>query len=165
MTAGSDRLDKGEILRAIVSRLEQELAAIKSAALATHAEATSEENKPENKYDTRGLEASYLAHGQSKAAEEAALALTQFRALSSRDFGRDEPVGLGALVVLEGASHQLYFVGPRAGGTEVSCGGQTIMVVTPQSPLGRQLVGKRTGAALLLEAAGRRNSYRLAEVR
>ena len=32
------------------------------------AKATNEENKAEDKYDTRGLEASYLAHGQSKAA-------------------------------------------------------------------------------------------------
>ena len=56
------------------------------AALSTHAEATDEENKAEDKYDTRGLEASYLAIGQSKAAEEATQPVVQFSALTERAF-------------------------------------------------------------------------------
>jgi hypothetical protein len=82
----------------IVARLQSELDMLTRAAMATHAEATDEENKAEDKYDTRGLEASYLAHGQSKAAEETALALSQFQALTLRDFAAHEPISLGALV-------------------------------------------------------------------
>src|SRR3954471_9645308 len=96
------------------------------AALSTHAEATDEENKAEDKYDTRGLEASYLAIGQSKAAEESAQAVAQFSALPLRDFGPHEPVSLGALVVLEtNGRFTRYFVGPRAGGTEIDHEGET----------------------------------------
>ena len=82
-------MTKRELLDRIVARLESELAALTRAALATHAEATDEENKAEDKYDTRGLEASYLAHGQSKAADEVAQALAQFQALVPRDFSRN----------------------------------------------------------------------------
>jgi transcription elongation GreA/GreB family factor len=157
-------MNKAALLEQIIARLQTELAAIKAAALATHAEATHEENKAEDKYDTRGLEASYLAHGQSKAAEEAALAVSQFQALTARDFAPGEPVSLGALVVLEGGSTNQYFIGPRAGGTEVEHAGQSILVITPQSPLGRQLVGRVQGDTLHLDLGGRHVESRLASV-
>jgi hypothetical protein len=157
-------MNKVALLQMIIARLQSELAAIKAAALATHEEATHEENKAEDKYDTRGLEASYLAHGQSKAAEEAALAVSQFQALALRDFGPGEPVSLGALVVLEGGTTNVYFIGPRAGGTEVESDGRVVMVITPQSPLGRQLVGKTKGDVLQLDLAGKRSEFRVAAV-
>lgn len=158
-------MNKRALLDRILSHLADELELMTRAARATHAEATDEENKAEDKYDTRGLEASYLAHGQSRAAEEAALALAQFRALPPRDFGAADPISLGALVTVD-VRHQPahYFVGPRAGGTEIQLDGQTVMVVTPQSPLGRQLVGKIEGASLQLDLAGRKTEARIARV-
>jgi hypothetical protein len=155
-------MDKRALLDLILARLDAELKAITAAALATHAEATDEENKAEDKYDTRGLEASYLAHGQSKAAEEAAEALAQFRALPTRNFGPGEPIALGALVRLEDRS--CYFFGPRAGGSAVEFGGESIMIVTPQSPLGRQLLGRRQGDRLELSVGPRRTATRISSV-
>jgi transcription elongation GreA/GreB family factor len=156
---------KRELLDKIIARLVAEVDMMTNAALATHAEATDDENKAEDKYDTRGLEASYLAHGQSKAAEEAALAVAQFRALPARDFQPGEPVSLGALVTVEGRGRPAhYFVGPRAGGTEVEHDGCEVLVVTPQSPLGRQLVGKQQGDVIQLEVGGRRSEARISRV-
>ncbi len=156
---------KRALVSLLLSRLQAELAAIAEAALATHAEATHEENKAEDKYDTRGLEASYLAHGQSKAADEAALAVAQFQALIVRDFTAAEPVSLGALVGLESKGQRMdYFIGPRAGGTEVEFEGRTIMVITPQSPLGRQLMGLTQGARLTLDLGGKKTETVLAAV-
>lgn len=157
-------MNKRDLLARIIAKLSAELEAITSAALATHAEATDEENKAEDKYDTRGLEASYLAHGQSKAAEEAAQAVAQFSALPVRDFGTGEPISLGALVRLEarGASH--YFIGPRAGGTEIEANGNAVLVITPQSPLGRQLMGRKQGERLQLDLGGKRSEGLIASV-
>src|SRR4051794_23080487 len=121
-------MTKRDLLSLIVAKLSAELQAITTAARATHAEATNEENKAEDKYDTRGLEASYLAHGQSKAAEEAAQAVAQFSALAARDFAPGEPISLGALVRLEGRGASAYFVGPRAGGTEIETAGEAVLV-------------------------------------
>ena len=157
-------MNKPALLAQIIIALSAELEMLTKAALATHAEATNEENKAEDKYDTRGLEASYLAHGQSKAAEEAALAVTQFQGLAARNLQPGEPVSLGAFVVLEGKTTNHYFVGPRAGGTEVQHEGNTVMVITPQSPLGRQLVGKKQGDLVQLELGGKRSEYRLSAV-
>ncbi len=158
-------MNKRELLTQLLAALEAEVAAMTRAALETHAEATDEENKAEDKYDTRGLEASYLAHGQSRAAEEAAQAVAQFRALPAREFTAVDPISLGALVTVETRGNPAYyFVGPRAGGTEVEHDGHTVMVVTPQSPLGRQLVGKLEGATLQLDVAGRKTDARIARV-
>jgi hypothetical protein len=156
-------INKTELLARIVARLQAELELLTAAALATHAEATDEENKAEDKYDTRGLEASYLAHGQSKAAEETALALAQFQTLVLREFTAAEPIGLGALVALEGAAR--YFIGPRAGGTEIELHGTAVLVITPQSPLGRQLLGRRQGDTVQLDVGGKRSTARIASVK
>lgn len=155
-------MPKQELLSRIVIRLQSELDLLTRAALATHAEATDEENKAEDKYDTRGLEASYLAHGQSKAADEAALAVAQFQSLTLRDFAVSEPIGLGALVSLNDGSR--YFIGPRAGGTEIEVKGGSVMVITPQSPLGRELVGRRQGDRVALTLGGRRTELAITAV-
>lgn len=155
-------MNKRELLGRIVTRLQSELELLTTAALATHAEATDEENKAEDKYDTRGLEASYLAHGQSKAADETALSLAQFQALALRDFAADEPIGLGALVALDGPAR--YFIGPRAGGTEIEVNGTNVLVITPQSPLGRQLLGRRQGDTVQLDVGGKLTDARIVSV-
>ncbi len=150
-------MQKQLLLDRIVAHLAAEVELLTRAALATHAEATAEENKAEDKYDTRSLEASYLAHGQSKAAEETALALAQFQAMQPREFAHSEPINLGAHLILaaEAGSETHYFLGPRAGGIEVECEGETVVVLTPHSPLGRQLMGKRQGDVVSLTQGGR----------
>ena len=135
------------------------------AANAARFEATHEQSKAENKYDTRGLEASYLARGQSKQAAEIIQAIKEFEALPARNFTADDPIDLGALVELEGKGEKtLYFVGPRAGGTEVRHEKKEILVITPQSPLGQQLVGRKQADKLQIEIAGARNSYHVLSV-
>lgn len=159
-------MNKRDLLDKIIAHLACEVKALTGAALATHAEATNEENKAEDKYDTRGLEASYLAHGQSMAAEEAALALLQFEALAARDFAKNEPIQLGAFVVLseKQGSENCYFLGPRAGGTEVEIEGRSVVVITALSPMGRLLMGKSLGERVLLELDGKRRESRIAVV-
>ena len=58
-------MNKRAILKKITDKLIGELEVYFRAAEYARDEATHEQNKAENKYDTRGLEASYLARGQS----------------------------------------------------------------------------------------------------
>ena len=139
-------MNKQTIVNEIVARLDAELRRYAKAAQVAHAEATDEQSRAENKYDTRGLEASYLAHGQSRQVVDTEQAREQYTSLNLRDFSSGEPIGIGALIELAGRDERLwYFLGPAAGGTEVECDGQEIFVITPLSPLGRSLVGKRQG--------------------
>ena len=157
-------MNKQAVLEKILHQLRAELALFTTTARATHAEATHDENKAEDKYDTRGLEASYLAMGQLKQAEEAQLAVQTFEALTVRAFGAGDAISLGALVVIEGQGRNCYFIGPRAGGTEVKLNGQTVLVITPQSPLGRQLMGRKQDDALQLDLGGRSSAARITSV-
>ena len=143
-------MKKPALLKAIIARLDAELALSLHAARTAAAGATDEQNKAENKYDTRGLELSYLAAGQGRKIAEAEATLEQFRTLALRDFGPLDPIDVSALITLESGkktadAQPLYFLAPRGGGTEVRCAGREVLVITPQSPLGQQLLGRRTG--------------------
>lgn len=151
-------VNKRSLIRKITTKLAGELEVYFRAAQFARAEATHEQNKAEHKYDTRGLEASYLARGQSRQAAEIEAAIAEFAKLDPRPFAPGEPIGLGALVEL---THQgetnLYFIGPRAGGTEVVHDRKEILVITPQSPLGEQLMGRKQGDQPELNFGGARH--------
>ena len=148
-------MNKRAIIKKIVARLTGELEIYFRAAQFSRAEATHESSKAESKYDTRGLEASYLARGQSRQAAEIETAIAEFEKLPAKKFGANEPIDLGALVELEsGGENLFYFIGPRAGGTEVIHEKKEILVITPQSPLGEQLLRRKSGDRLRLKFGG-----------
>ncbi|MDD5350879.1 MAG: hypothetical protein PHQ12_11775 [Chthoniobacteraceae bacterium] len=157
--------NKALLIEKIVASLDAELALLTQSARAAHEEATHEQSRAENKYDTRGLEASYLAKGQSRKIVETLAAREEFAAFQARKFGPEEAIDVGAVVELEGnGGTALYFIGPRAGGTEIVHQKQTIVVMTPQSPLGSQLVNRKQGDRLVLEIGRTRSEYRVARV-
>jgi transcription elongation GreA/GreB family factor len=158
-------VNKRALVRKIVALLDAELEGYAKSARAAHADATDPQSKAENKYDTRGLEASYLAHGQSRQAAETELARQQFLALPVREFGAGEAIDLGALVEVAGEDGRaFYFLGPSAGGAEIAHEKKTVLVITPQSPLGRQLVGQKAGAHLPLALGGARRNLKIVAV-
>src|SRR5947209_7127742 len=107
------KMNKRLLLKEIVASLNESLALLEKAARASHAEATHESSKAENKYDTRGLEAAYLAGGQARQAREILDSITLYQSLPARDFGPADPIELTAVVELDtdGAS-ATYFIGP-----------------------------------------------------
>jgi len=158
-------MNKRTLIKKIVGRLTEELEVYFRAARASRTEATHESSKAENKYDTRGLEASYLAHGQSKQAAELQAAIAAFEKLAARKFGEGDVVDVGAFVEVElSGEKSAYFIGPKAGGTEVMHDKQEVLVITPESPLGKQLMGKKQGEVLKLELANAKNQCRVIRV-
>jgi transcription elongation GreA/GreB family factor len=158
-------VNKSALIRKIIAKLTSELTVYFRAAQASRAEATHEQSKAESKYDTRGLEASYLARGQSRQAAEIEAAIAEFEKLAVRKFDAGENIGVGALVELEAGDEQsFYFIGPRGGGTEVVQNEQEVLVITPQSPLGAQLIGKKQGDRPQLEIGGKRQLVKVMAV-
>lgn len=144
---------KTELRDALVAALQHELDALEAAHRAVMEAATHEEAKPENDKDTRALEQSYLARGQALRVEAMRVAVAETRAMPLRDFTARDPVALGARVSLddEGTSRTV-FLAPHGGGTSLEGGVQT---VTPASPLGRALLGRRVGDVIETVTAGR----------
>lgn len=143
-------VNKTALRSAILLQLRQELVTQTNAAVMARDEAISEESRAESKWDTHSQEAAYLAEGQARLAGEIGASIELYSTLPFPDFSATDSIAVGAIVELEPASgaarkRSAYFLGPRAGGIEVTVDGTTLLVLTPQSPLGRQLLGKHVG--------------------
>lgn len=144
-------VNKPAVLDQLLSVLNAELAALTRAAQGAFAAATDPDSKAENKYDTRTLEASYVARGQAQRVAELQEAVRAFGALSGNTLDSGAAITLGALVTLETPGEQThYFLGPFAGGTEIVHAGQEVVVITPASALGQKLITKRAGDTIAL---------------
>lgn len=158
-------MKKNLLLKKIVARLQENLDVLESAAKNSRAEATHESSKAESKYDTRGLEAGYLASGQARQAREILESIKVYEALRLRDFAADEPVDLTAFVELDlDGTRSNYFIGPKNGGLEIEHAGEEITVITPQSPLGENLMGKKAGQRWTAKLGGSIVKYHLVSI-
>ena len=158
-------MNKSQLLKEIAAALGESLETLERAARASHNEATHESSRAESKYDTRGLEAAYLAGGQARQAREIMESMKLYQSLETRDFAAADLIDLTAVVKLEtdGAPF-LYFIGPRGGGVEVNFNGDEITVITPQSPLGQNLVGKKAGQSWTTKVGGSTVKYKITKV-
>jgi transcription elongation GreA/GreB family factor len=152
--------------------LRQELAGLIAADLSTRSRAhraaceaaTHDEAKPENDKDTRALEQSYLARGEAKRVEELRAALAEVQSMPVRPLAPTEAAGAGALVsVDEGETTQLFWIAPHGGGARLD--GGDVHVVTPRSPVGRALIGKRIGDVCEIAVAGKTRELTIAAIR
>ena len=148
-------MDKRLLQQQVCQRLEADLAMLLAAADLARQAATHEESKAENKYDTRGLEASYLAAGQSRRAEDIRRALAAWRALQLRPYDDASGIQLGALICLADAAErpQWLLLGPDGAGLKLEHQGLEIMLITAQAPLGQQLLGRGPGDEVQAGAA------------
>jgi transcription elongation GreA/GreB family factor len=150
---------KAELKRELLEQLEAQLASARAAHAAATEGAISDESRPENDKDTRGLEQSYLArgHAQRVADLETAVAIVgamQVAALSK--------VAVGALVVVEEDDRErALFVAAHGGGLVI---GGDVTVVTPTSPMGRALHGKLADDECELVAGGAQRTLTIVEV-
>ncbi|MFY8016660.1 MAG: GreA/GreB family elongation factor, partial [Inhella sp.] len=135
-------MDKFLLQQQVLERLAEDLLQAEQAARTAHETATHEENIAENKYDTLGLEAAYLATGQARRAEAIHQAMTTWRQLRPRPYDPTTGIQLGSLVCLVGAddSQQLLFVGPLGGNMKLLSGAQIVQVISCEAPLGKAML-------------------------
>jgi transcription elongation GreA/GreB family factor len=143
-------MNKEKLLAQIVTRLENDYKLLQVAASA-QAEADHEQDSSDNLCDAPDLEA---FRQQEARREELQQSLATFRQLTVQNFDDATPIHLTALVALvdvRGRGRQV-FIGPAAGGLRIRSERGEVMVVTPASSLGRQLIGRQCGD--LIELAG-----------
>ena len=145
---------KSSLRDELLGRLRAELDQLERAHQAALEGATHEEARPENSKDTRALEQSYLARGQAMRVTDARRAVADVAVMSVDPAAPDARVAVGALVTTsEEAEQALVFIAPHGGGSMLA--GGSVQVVTPQSPLGRALLGRAEGDSCELTLAGR----------
>ncbi len=160
-------MDKHTLRQLIVARLAEDFDVLQRAAQTAYETATHEENVAENKYDTLGLEASYLATGQARRMEEIRQALGLFQQLTLRDYDPARGIQVGALVTLEAmdGTLQWLFLGPEAAGLKVRLAECLVTVITPRSPLGQALLGKFEDDDVAIVVAGMQQTFTVTHVR
>lgn len=114
-------MDKLLLQQLVLKRLAEDLLQVEQAARVAHEAATHEENIAENKYDTLGLEASYLAAGQARRAEAIRQAMANWRQFRPLPYNASKGIQLGALICLVDSDdkQQQIFLGPDGGEHEV----------------------------------------------
>lgn len=159
-------MNKSLLLQQIITHLTKDLTLLLKAAKTAHEASTHEENIPDNKYETLALEASYVAQGQANRAQDIKLALETYKQLTLQYFQDDSPIRLTALVTLEGedGSNRTVFIGPQEGGLKLTDGSIDILVITPQSPLGSDLIGKSVGDSIKTGGGTARKKFEIIEV-
>jgi transcription elongation GreA/GreB family factor len=160
-------MNKSAVHQLILEKLAIDLDIAQRAAQTAYETATHEENIAENKYDTLGLEASYLAAGQAKRVDEIKQALTLCQNMSVRPYDDQRGIEVGTLLGLEddNGRQQWLFLGPDAAGLKVEVVGQPVTVITPRSPLGKSLLGKFEGDEVEILVAGTRQQFTVTEVK
>lgn len=132
-------MSKQDLLDQVIQHIEEDLVGLRKAAAETHKASTSEESKQEGKYDTRGLEASYLAEAQAAQVSTLEEGLRKLQQLVLTD---DADTAIpGSIVILSGDEEYQYFLLPAGGGFTSEYEDEPITVVTPDSPIGSMVLG------------------------
>lgn len=158
-------MNKKALIQYITRQISDELSAITRAAKNTYDVAINEDNKPENKYDTRALEASYLAGAQAKRVADMNEVLAIFENLPIKDFSNHSLIERTALVEV---SHKdkvsFVLIMPKGGGQSVIFEGQSVQVITAESPLGQALMGRKVGEEVEVQTGSILREYEILSI-
>jgi len=138
-------MNKEALMKMIVDELQVKLEAVLMEVKSAKEAATHEESKPENKYDTRGLEATYIAQAQAGRAGKMKEDLYNLSKVNLK--AKTDQVGVGSLVKVlyqEQDAEKTFFILP-SGGTSVIFEGVEIKSISVTSPIGKLLNKKAVG--------------------
>lgn len=150
------------LLGQLINNAKAELRELEAAAKSNKDFATDQEFKAESKYDTRALEASYLATAEAKRVEALRL---EIQILEEVDLNASKKLGeisIGALIELRHNNQKrLYFLIPTAGGTMLKVKDEAVLVVSVFSPIGDALMGLKAGEEFDVETPKENRHYKV----
>ncbi|MBA4061664.1 MAG: transcription elongation factor GreAB [Verminephrobacter sp.] len=147
--------------------LAEDLLEVEEAVRVAHEAATHEENIAENKYDTLGLEAAYLATGQARRAEAIRHAMAHWRQFHPRPYDANQGIQIGALVCLVDANDKqqlLLFLGPEGGSMKLVSGAHLVQVISSEAPLGKAMLGKCEGDEVSIQVSPHQQQFEVLRV-
>lgn len=133
-------MDKKKIIAQLIEKFDQEIKTYERIAEQARQDAISSEIKQEGKYDTRAIEAGYLAGAQKRRHDEL---LIERQALKTFDWThlQSATISIGSLVLLSDEdTESWYFISPGSGGFDVSVDNQTVKVISAQTPLAKAMI-------------------------
>jgi len=153
---------KSLIKEELILRLQKELRDIEEAAKSSRDYAITDEVKSEGKYDTRAIEASYLASAQLARVEELKLDLQMLEEL---ELQTSNHVELGAIVVVElNQKKQSFFISPNLGGEIVTIKNNPFLIISVFSPIGSEALNLTVDDHFEVETPKENRSYKILEI-
>jgi transcription elongation GreA/GreB family factor len=153
---------KQELLKLLIERARHELAQLEEAHSSHKNFATDQEFKAESKYDTRALEAGYLASAEAKRVEELKLEIQILEEVDPTASKKLGEISIGALAeLLHKGQNRKYFLIPTAGGTLLNVEGEAVLVVSVFSPIGDAMMGLKVGDHFEIETPKELRDYQV----
>lgn len=158
-------MDKKTIKETLLNRLNNEIAGFSEIASSTKDYANSESVKSDGKYDTRGVEAGYLAGAQLKRLEELKLEKKLIEDIELQSFSSNDEIKIGALLEIEfNNTKKKYFLSSTAGGSMLKINEEVILVISVFSPIGAEVVGLKSKDEFEIDFKGEIRSYKIVSV-
>jgi transcription elongation GreA/GreB family factor len=161
-------VDKDALVAQLTERLRAAIRVAEQARDAAEEEAREGATPAEKREDARtALEFQSLAKGQAQRATRARSALATLNGFRPRPLNRSEPIALGAVVEVEhGGGGFTLFLAPVGAGEELTGPGGDgfLSVVTPASPIGRAVLGRRVGESFETRLAGELREWTITHV-
>lgn len=156
-------IDKKLIVNDLIARLQKELKEVEEAAASARELATHSESKQEGKYDTRSIEAGYLAGAQAKRAEEIKLDIQMLEDLDIES--KADQLQLGSLgLIRHNKNEKFYFLSSTSGGTIVDVNGQGVLIISVFSPIGDAAIGMKVGESFEVETPREIREYKVLQI-
>jgi transcription elongation GreA/GreB family factor len=147
--AFAGEMDKQFLVAQLVDRLRESVHVARKAGDAAAEEARAGATPSEKRDDSRvAMEYAGLARGQKQRADRAAAEVSLLETFRPRPLPARAPIALGAVVEVEDSSHgRTFFLAPAGAGIELTGPGGDgyLSVVTPSSPIGKAVMGRRVG--------------------
>ncbi|MCB9091379.1 MAG: GreA/GreB family elongation factor [Halobacteriovoraceae bacterium] len=151
---------KQRIKSTLIEQVKRRLEYVEAAAESARTLSTDGDLKSDGKYDTRGIEAGYLAGAQIKRVEELKKEIELLESIQL-----DLPaqsVSVGSLVDLElNGKVKKHFISSSAGGTLLNIDGTAILVISAFSPIGQAAINLVVGDEFEVETASESRIYKI----
>jgi transcription elongation GreA/GreB family factor len=156
-------VDKGYLIEQLAEQLRETARTARIAMAAANTEAREGATPAERREDSRvAQENSGLARGHRARLERATSELAMLDKFRPGRFPPNAAVGIGAIVEVEdGAEGRTLFLAPAGAGIELTGPGGDgfLSVVTPSSPIGRAVLGRRVGDTIEVVVNGESSEW------
>lgn len=151
-------MDKQFLVEQLVGRLRESAQIARKAGEAAAEEASAGATPAEKREDARvAMEYAGLARGQKQRAALTAADVSVLETFRPRPLAARAPIALGAIVEVEdGSQGRTFFLAPVGAGVQLTGPGGDgyLSVVTPASPVGKAVMGRRVGDTIEVTVKG-----------
>jgi hypothetical protein len=111
------------------------------------------------------LEEELVEENSGEENSELKRALLMYRFLPVREFTTEDVIAPGCLTELQlGSRKAWYLLVPQHGGLVTQFEGNPVQVITPQSPMGEAILGKRCGDEITVKTSSGERHYQVLQI-